>query len=239
MSSILFMDSSQPLLPYNNDMSAHPYFLSYKNSKPHFSGENSTHLLPYTCLPRNGENQCPLVITLLVDGHVDIIVRVTEPYYPRPEYQTRGLIRQGLPTTDEPYSYHIPITLLPGLNHVSWCASAPITFSASTRYFPYHRPNIWILPRNPSTLIQYLAAPDPTSTMSPYLPTPYSFLSPYPFHSVPHPPFLGVVFTGVPPSFASLSLLRGQLASFTLLWSAYIPDFHPQHFILSTPRFSN
>jgi hypothetical protein len=148
------------------------------------------------------------VITLLVEEDIDIIVRATEPHYSRPKYQTLDLIRQGLPTADDPYSYSIPITLLPGLNHVSWCASAPITFSSSMRHFPYHRPNIWILPTNPFTHIQYFALTDPTSPRSPYIPTPHLFLSPYLFPSTPYPPSLGIVFSRVP------SLLRlSQLAA--------------------------
>jgi hypothetical protein len=96
MSSIVHMDSNLPLRPFKNDLSAHPYLLSYKNSndsEPHFFGENSTHLLPYTCLSTNGDVKCPLVITLLVEEDMDIIIRATEPHYPRPKYQTLDLIR--------------------------------------------------------------------------------------------------------------------------------------------------
>jgi hypothetical protein len=197
MSSIVRRDSNTPLSPYNSALSAHPYFISFKNSGPHTMDETSFHLLPYTCLLRNGDIQCPLVITLLANEHVDIVIRVTEPHYPRSKAQTVELIRLGLPTADEPYSYSITVTLSPGFNHVSWCASAPVTFSESLRYFPYHRPNIRIFPHDPSVSIQYFASQDSTSARSPYIPTPYTFLSPYSFPSASHPPSLGVVSSGV------------------------------------------
>jgi hypothetical protein len=152
---------------------------------PHFLGDNSTHLLPYTCLPTNGDDQCPLVITLLTEEKIDINIRVTEPYYPRPKHQTLALIARDIPAVDDSYSYVISITLRPGINHVAWCASAPITFSSSMRYFPYHRPNIWLLPTDPSTYIQYLTQTDPASPSSPYIPSPYLFASPYPLPSTP------------------------------------------------------
>ncbi len=85
MSSVVHMDdSSQPLRPYKDELSAHPYFISHQdtsNRGPHFLGDNSTHLLTYTCLPTNGDDQCPFVITLLAEEDIDINIRVTEPYY--------------------------------------------------------------------------------------------------------------------------------------------------------------
>jgi hypothetical protein len=212
VSSVVHMDdSSQPLRSYKNELSAHPYFISLQDTSdrgPHFLGDNSTHLLPYTCLPTNGDDQCPLVITLLAEEDIDINIRVTEPYCPCPKYQTLELIARGIPTVDDSYSYSISITLRPGLNHVAWCASAPITFSPSMRLFPYHCPNIWLLPTNPSTVIQYFTLTDPTSSDLPYTPSPYLYASPYSLSSTPHPPSLGLVFSRVP------SLIRlSQLAA--------------------------
>jgi hypothetical protein len=118
---------------------------------------------------------------------------------------------------DDSYSYGISITLCPGINHVAWCASAPITFSSSMRYFPYHRPNIWLLPTDPSTYIQYLTQTDPASPSSPYTP------SPYPLPSTPYPPSLGLVFSRVP----SLIRLSQLAAGATGLYHPAVSRIHP------------
>jgi hypothetical protein len=227
MSSVVHMDdSSQPLRPYKDELSAHPYFISRQDTsdrEPHFLGDNSAHLLPYTCLPTNGDDQCPLVITLLAEEDININIRVTEPYYPRPKYQTLELIARGLPTMDDSYSYSVSITLRPGLNHVAWCASAPITFSSSMRHFPYHRPNIWLLPTNSCTYIQYFTLTDPTSPGLPYIPSPYLFASPYSLPSTPHPPSLGLVFSRVP----SLIRLSQLAAGAVVLLHPAVSRIHP------------
>jgi hypothetical protein len=236
MSSVVHMDdSSQPLRPYKDELSAHPYFISYQdtsNCGPHFLGDNSTHLLPYTCLPTNGEDQCPFVITLLAEEDIGINIRVTEPYYPRPKYQTLELIARDLPTIDDSYSYSVSITLRPGLNHVAWCASAPITFSSSMRLFPYHRPNIWLLPTNSSTYIQYFTLTGSTSPGLHYTPSPYLFASPYSFPSTPHPPSLGLVFSRVPSLIRLSQLAAGAVGLFHPAVSRIHPalssvTFHP------------
>jgi hypothetical protein len=144
------------------------------------------------------------------------------------------LIRQDPPTPDELYSYSIHITLQPGLNHISWCSSAPITFSSSTRYFPYLRPNLWILPVNPSTQIQYFTLSDSTSTMAPYTPAPYLFLSPYSFPSALHPLSLGIVRSGVPSLLPLSQLAAGAFGLFHPAVARIQPalssvTFHPIH----------
>jgi hypothetical protein len=87
LSTVVHMDESgQPLRSYKDELSAHPYFISLQDTTdlgPHFSGNNSIHPPLNTCLPTNGGDQCPLVITLLAEERTDIIIRVTEPYYPR------------------------------------------------------------------------------------------------------------------------------------------------------------
>jgi hypothetical protein len=227
VSSVVHMDdSSQTLRSYKDELSAHPYFISLQDTNdrvPHFLGDNSTHLLPYTCLPTSGDDQCPLVITLLTEEKIDINIRVTEPYYPRPKHQTLAFIARDIPAVDDSYSYGISITLRPGINHVAWCASAPITFSSSMRYFPYHRPNIWLLPTDPSTYIQYLTQIDPASPSSPYIPSPYLFASPYPLPSTPYPPSLGLVFSRVP----SLIRLSQLAAGATGLYHPAVSRIHP------------
>jgi hypothetical protein len=227
VSTVVHMDESgQPLRPYKDELSAHPYSISIQSTNdrgPHFLGDNSTHLPPYTCLPTNGDNQCPLVITLLAEEEIDINIRVTEPYYPRLKHQTLASIARDIPAADDPYSYGISITLRPGINHVAWCASAPITFSSSMRYFPYHRPNIWLLPTDPSTFIQYLTQTDPVSPSSPYTPSPYLFASPYPLPSTPYPPSVGLVFSRVP----SLIRLSQLAAGATGLFHPAVSRIHP------------
>ncbi len=153
----------------------------------------------------------------------DVRSRVGNTYYPRPKHQTLALIGWDIPAVVDSYSYVISVTLRPGINHVAWCASAPITFSSSMRYFPYHRPNIWILPTDPSTYIQYLTQTDPASPSSPYIPSPYLFASPYPLPSTPYPPSLGLVFSRVP----SLIRLSQLAAGATGLYHPAVSRIHP------------
>ncbi len=126
-------------------------------------------------------------------------------------------IARDIPDDDVPYSYGITVTLLPGINHVAWCASTPINFSSSMRYFPYHRPNIWLLPIEPFTYIQYLAQTDPASPSSPYIP------SPYPLPSTSHPSTLGIVSSRVP----SLLRLSQLAAGATGLYHPAVARIHP------------
>ncbi len=76
VSSVVHMDvSGQPLRSYKDELSTHPHYISLQDTTengPHFLGDNSTHLLPYTCLPTNGDDRCPLVITLLTEEEIDI-----------------------------------------------------------------------------------------------------------------------------------------------------------------------
>jgi hypothetical protein len=234
MSSVVHMDiSGQPLRSYKDELSTHPHYVSLQDNMengPHFLGDNSTHLLPYTCLPTNGDARCPLVITLLTEEEIDINIRVTEPYYPRLRYQTMDRIARDMPTDDDPYSYGITITLRTGINHVAWCASTPITFSPSIRYFPFHRPNIWLLPLEPFTFIQYFSQADPDSPSSPYIPCPHLFASPYPLPSTSHPLSLGIVSSRVP----SLLRLSQLAAGATGLNHPAVARIHPT---LSTVTF--
>jgi hypothetical protein len=219
-------ESGQPLRSYKDELSAHPYFIFLQDTTdlgPHFLGDNPTHSPSYTCLPTNGGDQCPLVITLLAEEKIDITIRVTEPYYPRLQHRALALSARDIPTADDPYSYGIFITLRPGINHVAWCASAPITFSSSLRYFPYHRPNIWPFPTDPSTYIQYLTQTDPASPSSPYTPSPHLFVTPYSLPSAPHPPSLGLVFSRVP----SLIRLSQLAAGATGLFHPAVSRIHP------------
>jgi hypothetical protein len=227
VSSVVHMDvSGQPLRSYKDELSTHPHYISLQDTTdngPHFLGDNSTHLLPYTCLPTNGDDRCPLVITLLTEEEININIRVTEPYYPRLRYQTMARIARDMPNDDDPYSYGITVTLRPGINHVAWCASTPINFSSSMRYFPFHRPNIWFLPMEPFTFIQYLAQTDPESPSSPYIPSPYLFASPYPLPSTSHPLSLGIVSSRVP----SLLRLSQLAAGATGLYHPAVARIHP------------
>jgi hypothetical protein len=227
LSTVVHMDESgQPLRSYKDELSAHPYFISLQDTTdfgPHFFGNNFIHPPLNTCLSTNGGDQCPLVITLLAEEKIDIIIRVTEPYYPRLQHRILAFSACDTPATDEPYSYGIFITLHPGINHVAWCASAPITFSSSLRYFPYYRPNIWLSPTDPSTHIQYHTQTDPASPSSPYRPSPHLFVSPYLLPSTSHPPSLGLVFSRVP----SLIRLSQLAAGATGLFHPAVSRIHP------------
>jgi hypothetical protein len=130
---------------------------------------------------------------------------------------------RDIPDDDDPYSYGITVTLQPGINHVAWSASTPINFSPSRRYFPYHHPNIWLLPIEPSTYIQYLTQTDPASPSSPYIPSPYLFASPYPLPSTSHPSSLGIVSSRVP----SLLRLSQLAAGATGLYHPAVARIHP------------
>ncbi len=149
LSTVVHVDESgQPLRSYKDELSAHPYFISLQDTDfgPHFSGNNPIHPCLNTCSPTTGGDQCPLVITLLAEERTDITIRVTEPYHPRLQHRTLAYSAQEISAVDDPYSYGVFITLHPGINHIAWCGSAPITFSSSLRYFPYYRPNIWLFP---------------------------------------------------------------------------------------------
>jgi hypothetical protein len=216
-------DSGQPLRSYKNDMSAHPYFISLRDTESglHFSDKNFPSL--HTCLPNNAGERCPLVITLLAEDETDITIRVTEPYYPRMRYRILMDSAEESAAAGEPYSYGIFITLRPGINHIAWCSSAPITFSSSLRYFPYYRPNIWLFPTDPTSHIQYHTQIDPNSPSSPYVPSPHLFVTPYSISSSPHPPSLGLVFSQVP----SLIRLSQLAAGATGLFHPAVSRIHP------------
>jgi hypothetical protein len=218
-------ESGQSLRSYKNDLSAHPYFISLQDTDSglHFSGSNSTHPRLNTCLPNTDGKQCPFVITLLAEERTDITIRVTEPYHPRMQYRTLTDNAGEILAADDPYSYGIFITLHPGINHIAWCGSAPITFSSSLRYFPYHRPNIWLFPTDPATHIQYHTQSDPNSPSSPYIPSPHLFVSPYSISSSSHPPSLGLVFSQVP----SLIRLSQLAAGATGLFHPAVSRIHP------------
>jgi hypothetical protein len=91
------------------------------------------------------------------------------------------------------------------------------------RYFPFHRPNIWFLPTEPFTFIQYFTQTDPESPSSPYTPTPYLFVSPYPLPSTSHPLSLGIVSSRVP----SLLRLSQLAAGATGLYHPAVARIHP------------
>ena len=234
MSSVVRMEvSGQPLRPYKNELSTYPHYVSLQDNTengPHFLGDNSTHLLPYTCLPTNGDVRCPLVITLLTEEEIDINIRVTEPHYSRLRYQQMARIIRDMPADDDPYSYGIRITLQIGINHDAWCASTPITFSPSIRYFPFHRPNVWLLPSDSPTYIQYFSQVDPDTPSSPYIPCPYLSAFPYPLLTASHPLSLGIVSSRVP----SLLRLSQLAAGATGLLHPAVARIHP---ILSTVTF--
>jgi len=224
LSTIVHLNKSdQPLRSYKNDLSAHPYFISLqsKESGLHFSSKNSHS--PNTCGSNNATERCPLVITLLAEDVTDITIRVTEPYYPRMRYRMLMDSAEESAAAGEPYSYGIFITLHPGINHIAWCSSAPITFSSSLRYFPYYRPNIWLFPTDPTSHIQYHTQIDPNSPSSPYVPSPHLFVTPYSISSSPHPPSLGLVFSQVP----SLIRLSQLAAGATGLFHPAVSRIHP------------
>jgi hypothetical protein len=97
------------------------------------------------------------------------------------------------------------------------------------QYFPYHRPNIWLLPTDPSTYIQYLAQIDPASPSSPYIPSPYLFSTPYPLPSTSHLPSLGIVSSRVP----SLLRLSQLAAGATGLYHPAVARIHPTLFMVT------
>jgi hypothetical protein len=226
LSTMVHVDESgQPLRSYKDELSAHPYFISLQDNDfgPHFFGNNPIHPRLNTCSPTTSGDQCPLVITLLAEERTDITIRVTEPYHPRPQHRTLTINVPEISATDDPYSYGVFITLHPGINHIAWCSTAPITFSSSLRYFPYYRPNIWLFPTDPSTRIQYHTQTNPASPNSPYIPSPHLFVSPYPLSSSPHPPSLGLVFSRVP----SLIRLSQLVAGATGLLHPAVSRIHP------------
>jgi hypothetical protein len=216
-------ESGQPLRSYKNDLSAHPYFISLQDTDSglHFSGNNFPRL--HTCLPNTAGDRCPLVITLLAEDKTDITIRVTEPYYPRMRHHILTGNADESSAVGDPYSYGIFITLRPGINHVAWCSSAPITFSSSLRYFPYCRPNIWLFPTDSTSHIQYHTQTDPNSPSSPYVPSPHLFVTPYSISSSSHPPSLGLVFSQVP----SLIRLSQLAAGATGLFHPAVSRIHP------------
>ena len=73
LSTIVHVDESgQPLRPYKDELSAHPYFISLQDIDfgLHFSGNNHIHPRLNTCSPTTSGDQCPLVITLLLLTYV-------------------------------------------------------------------------------------------------------------------------------------------------------------------------
>ncbi len=80
-----------------------------------------------------------VAITLLVDTPLNILLRVQEPPYNLPPLShLRHLSNipdwRGIPSRHE---YFIPISLQPGLNHITWCKGAATGMVASFSPPPY------------------------------------------------------------------------------------------------------
>jgi hypothetical protein len=143
----------------------------------------------------------------------NVIVRVTEaPYLPL-QSRRNGQSHENNTGT---YSYTLSLTLMPGMNHIVWCSSTPVNLDESLTTFAFGRPNIWLLPSDPSSCLLFYATNannSPTSTL-PYFPIPPIMVSPFSSSSQESPPQVGLLLRGTP---SLLTLSRLSSGPFGLL----------------------
>jgi hypothetical protein len=162
------MDSyTARLLPYNSVQSC----FSFRVGQAPIDLSGSIHdlLSPSVqlCPLETHDGTCLVMIVVVWEGNdaaeAVLMVRVTEPTYLPHRYQRD---RQTNENSDV-YSYTFSLNIVPGINHILWCSSSPFNFSDSLSTFAYGRPNIWLVPSDPSFSLLYYsttAVDPPVST---------------------------------------------------------------------------
>jgi hypothetical protein len=137
-----------------------------------------------------------------------LTVRVTEPTS-LPLWHQR--VRQTNEDSDDVYSYTFSLNMMPGMNHIVWCSSSPFNLSNSLSTFAYGRPNIWLVPSDPSSSLLFYStnATLPSANTSPYHPIPPLMVSPFLPFLQNFPPQVGLLLTGTP-SLLTLSCLASS-----------------------------
>jgi hypothetical protein len=92
------------------------------------------------------------------------MVRVTEPTSLPLRHQRDGQTHEN---SDGVYSYTFLLNMMRGMNYIVWCSSSPFNLSDSLSTFAYGRPNIWLVPSDPSSSLLFYstnAVNSPSST---------------------------------------------------------------------------
>jgi hypothetical protein len=102
------------------------------------------------------------------------------------------------------------------MNHIVWCSSTPVNLDESLTTFAFDRPNIWLLPSDPSSCLLFYStnAHNSPSSTSPYFPIPPVMVSSFPSSLHTSPPQVGLLLHGTP---SLLTLSRLSSGPFGLL----------------------
>ena len=139
----------------------------------------------------------PTAFTVLVDNEIVIFLKIQEPPHPLlSASQIRYLLRTSSDWHFPPrHDYLLPISLQPGLNHITWCkhSSHDTTLSPSPPFCGDDWPTIFPHPLSSShTLHFYSLLPHPVSNHLSYeLVPPIQFAS-FPLQGHLHPPHISV-----------------------------------------------
>jgi hypothetical protein len=166
------------------------------------------------CPLETHDGTCLVMIVIIWEGNDPaermVTVRVTKPTSLPFRHQRDGQTHEN---SDGVYSYIFSLNMMPGMNYIVWCSSSPFNLSESLSTFAYGRPNIWLVPSDPSSSLLFYstnAGNSPSST-SPYHPIPPLMVSSFSPLLQDSPPQIGLLFNGVPSLLTLSRLASGPL----------------------------
>ncbi len=215
--AVIRMDAfTAQLSPYNSAQSNLSFCVELAATDPLRANDLSSPLMSI-CPFDAHDRTCLVMVIIIWEGddstERNITARVTEPTHLPSRSRRNGQSHENNTGT---YSYTLSLNLMPGMNHIVWCSSTPVNLDESLTTFAFGRPNIWLLPSDPSSCLLFYStnANNSPSSTSPYLPIPPLMVSSFPSSLHKSPPQVGLLLHGTP---SLLTLSRLPSGPFGLL----------------------
>ena len=186
----------RPLSPCRLAESNLPFRNIFLNSEWNLA-EPVSHIGKSRQCTKQGYSCNPTAFTVLVDNDIVLLLKIQEPPHTLPSAsQIRYLLRTSDWHCPPRHDYLLPISLHPGLNHITWCkhSSHDTTLSPSPPSYG-DWPTIFPHPISSSYNLRFYSLfSHPALNHSSYEPvSPFKFAS-FPLQDHPHPPHISVYY---------------------------------------------